>query len=73
LLVDRIAIYDRCDKADEFVMAKSFGISYNGSLDLSFLVVERPEQYAGHIFFDNTRKAFAGKRGCAGNHRQAEP
>ena len=38
-------------------MAKSFGISYTGSLDLGFLVVERPEQYAGHIFFDNTRKA----------------
>ncbi len=58
LLVDRIAIFTTAGgNADEFVMAKSFGISYNGSLDLSFLVVERPEQYAGHIFFDNTRKA----------------
>jgi len=60
------------DKADEFVMAKSFGISYNGSLDLSFLVVERPEQYAGHIFFDNTRKALQESMARAGNHRQAE-
>src|SRR5579859_1300097 len=58
LLVDRIAIFLATDaKANEFVMEKSFGISYAGSLDLSFLVVERPEQYAGHIFFDNTRKA----------------
>ncbi|HEX4605689.1 MAG TPA: ATP-binding protein [Candidatus Angelobacter sp.] len=58
LLVDRIAIFLATDdKAHEFVMEKSFGISYNGVLDLGFLVVERPEQYAGHIFFDNTRKA----------------
>src|SRR5215467_5948340 len=58
LLVDRIAIFLATDAdANDFVMEKSFGISYNGSLDLSFLVVERPEQYAGHIFFDNTRKA----------------
>ncbi|HKV91598.1 MAG TPA: ATP-binding protein [Candidatus Angelobacter sp.] len=58
LLVDRIAIFLATDPdANEFVMEKSFGISYNGALDLSFLVVERPEHYAGHIFFDNTRKA----------------
>ena len=58
LLVDRIAIFLATDaEANDFVMEKSFGISYTGSLDLSFLVVERPEQYAGHIFFDNTRKA----------------
>ncbi|HEU4413769.1 MAG TPA: ATP-binding protein [Candidatus Angelobacter sp.] len=58
LLVDRIAIFLATDaNAEEFVMEKSFGISYTGSLDLSFLVVERPEHYAGHIFFDNTRKA----------------
>ncbi|HEY7404311.1 MAG TPA: ATP-binding protein [Candidatus Angelobacter sp.] len=58
LLVDRIAIFLAADaEANQFVMEKSFGISYNGALDLSFLVVERPEHYAGHIFFDNTRKA----------------
>jgi two-component system NtrC family sensor kinase len=58
LLVDRIAIFLATDaEAHEFLMAKSFGISYTGLLDLSFLVVERPEHYAGHIFFDNTRKA----------------
>jgi two-component system, NtrC family, sensor kinase len=56
LLVDRIAIF-LPESNGQFLMAKSFGISYTGTLDLSFLVVERPEQYAGHIFFDNTRKA----------------
>ena len=58
LLVDRIAIFlATSDGPQEFVMAKSSGISYSAPLDLSFLVVDRPEQYAGHIFFDNTRKA----------------
>jgi two-component system NtrC family sensor kinase len=58
LLVDRIAIFLATGgEAEKFVMVKSFGISYSGLLDLGFLVVERPEQYAGHIFFDNTRKA----------------
>jgi PAS domain S-box-containing protein len=56
LLVNRIAIF-LPGQENHFVMAKSFGISYSGSLDLSFLVVDRPEQYAGHIFFDNTRRA----------------
>jgi PAS domain S-box-containing protein len=56
LLVNRLAIF-LPEQENQFVMAKSFGISYTGSLDLSFLVVERPEYYAGHIFFDNTRKA----------------
>ena len=55
LLVNRIAIF--LPGEGQFVMAKSFGISYSGALDLGFLVVERPEHYAGHIFFDNTRKA----------------
>ncbi|HWZ42579.1 MAG TPA: ATP-binding protein [Candidatus Saccharimonadales bacterium] len=58
LLVDRLAIFlATSEDAKEFVMAKSFGISYSGLLDLGFLVVEQPEYYAGHIFFDNTRKA----------------
>lgn len=58
LLVDRLAIFLATgEHGEEFEMAKSFGISYSGPLDLSFLVVEQPEYYAGHIFFDNTRKA----------------
>lgn len=56
LLVNRIAIF-LPGNGGQFVMAKSFGIAYSGMLDLSFLVVDRPEHYAGHIFFDNTRKA----------------
>src|SRR5258708_264952 len=58
LLVDRLAIFLAVgDEAEQFVMARSFGISFTGPLDLSFMVVENPEYYAGHIFFDNTRKA----------------
>ncbi|MBZ5530129.1 MAG: PAS domain S-box protein [Acidobacteriia bacterium] len=63
LLVDRIAIFLATgNPAEPFEMAKSFGISHSGSgtLDLSFLVVDQPEHYAGHIFFDNTRKALQG-------------
>jgi two-component system, NtrC family, sensor kinase len=58
LLVDRLAIFLAVgEEAEQFVMARSFGISFTGPLDLSFMVVENPEYYAGHIFFDNTRKA----------------
>ncbi len=57
LLVDRIAIFLATGGGEKFAMVKSFGISYSGPLDLGFLVVERPEHYAGHLFFDNTRKA----------------
>ncbi len=63
LLVDRVAIFQATGDPDApFEMAKSFGISYSGPgpLDLSFLVVDDPEHYAGHIFFDNTRKALQG-------------
>ena len=58
--VERLAIFLATgDEKRPFEMAKSFGISYAtpGPLDLSFLVVERPEHYWGHVFFDNTRKA----------------
>src|SRR6185437_15304602 len=58
--VERLAIFLATGDEDRpFEMAKSFGISYESAapLDLSFLVVERPEHYWGHVFFDNTRKA----------------
>ncbi|HET7872943.1 MAG TPA: ATP-binding protein [Terriglobales bacterium] len=58
--VERIAIFlATADEQNPFSMVKSFGISYNTAapLDLSFLVVEGPEHYQGHRFFDNTRKA----------------
>ena len=58
--VERLAIFLATgDENRPFEMVKSFGISYESAapLDLSFLVVERPEHYWGHVFFDNTRKA----------------
>lgn len=58
LLVDRIAIIlNSGDAAERFVLAKSFGISYFGDLDFSFLSLKRPEAEAGHLFYDNTRQA----------------
>ncbi len=55
LLVDRIAIF-LCGTENEasMVLAKSFGISQTGTLDVSFLTRPRPEMEAGHLFFDNT-------------------
>ena len=40
---------------NKFVLAKSFGLSAPGNLDLSFLMAPRPEQ-AGHLFFENTHQ-----------------
>jgi PAS domain S-box-containing protein len=55
LLVDRIAIFVSGAESDQdMVLAKSFGISKTGDLDLSFLSRPRPELEAGHLFFDNT-------------------
>ena len=58
--VERLAIFLATGEEERpFELAKSFGVSYSSTdpLDLSFLVVERPEHYSGHVFFDNTRKA----------------
>jgi PAS domain S-box-containing protein len=55
LAVDRMAIFLAGDAADKFVLAKSFGLSAPGSIDLSFLSISRPEQ-AGHLFFENTHQ-----------------
>ncbi len=58
LLVDRLAIF-LCDaeQPDQFYLAKSYGISDTGTLNLDFLHVQRPEWEAGHLFFDNTNQA----------------
>src|SRR5205085_735396 len=58
LLVDRIAIILATGESEPFMMAKSFGISYSGELDFSFLSAPRAAEEVGHIFFDNTSKAF---------------
>ncbi|MBZ5721205.1 MAG: GAF domain-containing protein [Acidobacteriia bacterium] len=57
LLVDRMAIFLSTGEAtNRFVLAKSFGMTPTGNLDLSFLGRERPESEAGHLFFDNTHQ-----------------
>jgi two-component system NtrC family sensor kinase len=53
LAVDHIAIFLASEKTEQFVLAKSYGRSASGNLDLSFLSAPRPEQ-AGHLFFENT-------------------
>lgn len=55
LLVDRMAIFlSSGERAQSFILAKSFGIQQTGHLDLNFLALDRPETPAGHIFFDNS-------------------
>ncbi len=55
LAVDRMAIFLAGELPGQFVLAKSFGLSAPGSIDLSFLNVARPEP-AGHLFFENTHQ-----------------
>ena len=55
LAVDRMAIFLAGDAAGQFALAKSFGLSAPGNVDLSFLSAPRPEQ-AGHLFFENTHQ-----------------
>jgi len=56
LLVARMAIFLVKDEEERFELAKSFGINETANLDLSFLTVNRPEDAAGHLFFDNTHQ-----------------
>ncbi|HEX7960218.1 MAG TPA: ATP-binding protein [Terriglobales bacterium] len=56
LLVDRVAIFLATDTPEKLVLAKSFGISATGKLDLGFLAADKRPQGAGHLFFENTRQ-----------------
>ncbi len=57
LAVDRIAIFlNTSEEPEQFVLAKSCGITPAHRLDLGFLAVPRPEA-AGHLFFENTHLA----------------
>jgi len=57
LAVDRIAIFlNTGEEPEQFVLAKSCGITLVHKLDFSFLAVARPEA-AGHLFFENTHQA----------------
>jgi two-component system NtrC family sensor kinase len=60
LAVDRMAIFlanqsTGPEEPGKFLLAKSFGPSMPGDIDLSFLTEPRPEQ-AGHLFFENTHQ-----------------
>ena len=56
LLVDRLAVFLAGSELPEhFRLAKSFGISDTGVLDLGFL--ERESFKAGHLFYENTHQA----------------
>jgi PAS domain S-box-containing protein len=56
LLVDRIVVFlADPEKPEDFSLAKSFGISETGPLDLSFLARQQFE--AGHLFYENTHQA----------------
>ncbi|MGC2109197.1 MAG: ATP-binding protein [Candidatus Korobacteraceae bacterium] len=58
LLVDRLAVFlANPEQPEQFSLAKSYGISNTGGLNLDFLHLERPEWEAGHLFFDNTNHA----------------
>ncbi|MGD0570216.1 MAG: ATP-binding protein [Candidatus Sulfotelmatobacter sp.] len=53
LAVDHMAIFLAGEEAGQFALAKSFGLSVPGNIDLTFLSAPRPEQ-GGHLFFENT-------------------
>jgi two-component system NtrC family sensor kinase len=55
LAVDRMAIFLAGEEPGQLVLAKSFGLSSPGTIDLSFLSVPRPEP-SGHLFFENTHQ-----------------
>ncbi|HYY70313.1 MAG TPA: ATP-binding protein [Terriglobales bacterium] len=56
LLVDRVAVFlAHPEDAEQFSLAKSFGIFETGTLDLSFLARQQFE--AGHVFYENTHQA----------------
>ncbi len=60
LAVDRMAIFLAGDapgqeRPGQFALAKSFGLTVPGNIDLSFLSEPRP-QPAGHLFFENTHQ-----------------
>ena len=57
LLVDRMAVFlSDGETSQQFVIAKSFGMTQTTGLDLSFLGTPRPEDVVGHLFFDNTHQ-----------------
>src|SRR5205085_10183763 len=59
LLVDRVAVFIASENAEDyekFFLAKSFGISSAGNLELEFLDRLSDQQSPGHLFFENTHQ-----------------
>src|SRR6185369_5186937 len=57
LLVDRMAIFlSSGEEGKTWMLAKSFGLGRTGGLDFGFLNAQRPENEAGHLFFENTHQ-----------------
>lgn len=56
LVVDKVAFF-LPGQNGAMELAHSVGVSYNRSLDVSFLDPQRPEFKRGSMFFDNTRHA----------------
>ncbi len=56
LAVNHVAIFLRGnEESEQFLLAKSVGLSVSGKLDLTFLSTPRPGP-AGHLFFENTHQ-----------------
>ena len=55
--VDRVAVF-LAGETGGFRLVKSRGITYPGTLDLSFLDPQRSELEKGYLFFDSVKRAF---------------
>ena len=65
LLVDRMAIFlADAEHPERFTLAKSYGISFGGELDLSFLTRAGHDPETRHLFFDNTQQAMLDSPGA---------
>jgi two-component system NtrC family sensor kinase len=55
--VDHVAVFMAAENG-HFRLVKSRGITYPGSLDLSFLDPQRPELEKGYLFFDSVKRVY---------------
>jgi two-component system, NtrC family, sensor kinase len=65
LMVDRMAVFVADEENPErFTLAKSYGISFAGDLDLGFLTSAGHSPETRHLFFDNTQNAMSDRPGA---------
>ncbi|HYX70112.1 MAG TPA: ATP-binding protein, partial [Terriglobales bacterium] len=65
LMVDRVAVFVAAeDQPGRFTLGKSYGISFGGELDLSFLTGAGHTPETRHLFFDNTQNAMPDSPGA---------